>query len=409
MNFKLSTHPKSKQWSDKNTIDINTVSLYTKKKYWFKCKDCPHHFYTCVGNFIRNSGNGCSYCASKLLCDCKICFNKSLASLEISKNLVDKTLNLKQIFKGTEKIFEIQCEKCNHISKKIPRKFHMCNYCNGSDLCMDKKCNSCFNRSFASIEKSKYWCDKNNKQPRELLKNNTKKFWFNCNKCHHLFKQRLSDITQKNTWCPYCANQKLCEDDKCIGCFNKSFASHPKSKYWSDKNDKNSRKIFLHSQYYGWFNCPLCSLEFKKRICYVTDSNSWCSDCSSTYLETSMKLVLRKLNIEYEDEKILKLSNRKWLRYDFYLPKYNLFIEMDGIQHFKYIKFFHKTKKKFRKDILRDVVKNYYALKNGYKILRISYLDDDYIENILSSCLRMNKNILFSNRKLYKKIYNLII
>lgn len=411
MSFKLSTHPKAKQWSDKNTISIDNISLYTKKKYWFKCKDCPHHFFTIVGNFIRNNGNGCHYCSSKKLCDCKLCFDKSLASHHLSKNIIDKSLDLKQIFKGTEKKFEIKCEKCNHTSKRRPNRFHMCNYCNGNSLCgLEIKCNICFKQSFASIEQSKYWSNKNIKNPGELMKNTMNKYWFDCDKCKHTFKQQLNDITQKGTWCPYCPNQKLCDNEKCIECFNKSFASYPKSKYWSDKNKKKPRQIFPQSnREYGWFNCPLCNLEFKKKINLVTTRNSWCPDCSSTHLESQMKLVLRKLNIEYEDEKTFKLSKREWLRYDFYLPQYNLLIEMDGIQHFKYTRFFHKNKEKFRKDILRDIKKNYYALSNNFKILRISYLDDDYIENILLSNFRMNKNILFSNRKLYKKIYNHII
>ena len=408
--YKLKDNVKSKQWSEKNNIDIDKVSLYSRKKYWFKCKDCSHDFLSIVCNFIRTDGNGCPYCNSKLLCDCKICYNKSLASNPLSKNIIDKTLQLNKIFKGTMKKYEIKCEKCHHISKRIPRTFHMCSYCNGKNLCLDNNCNHCLNRSFASNEKSKYWSNKNNQQPRELLKNSMKQIWLNCNKCRHIFKKRLNDISSKDSWCPFCVNQKLCRDEKCIECFNKSFASHPKAKYWSDKNKKQPREVFLQSnKTYIWFNCPICKLEFKKNIYNVTNRNSWCPDCSSTHLETCMKLVLRKLNIEYEEEKIFKLSKREWIKYDFYLPRYNLFIEMDGIQHFKYTHWFHKSKKKFRKDILRDIMKNYFALKNGYKILRITYLDDDYIENILLSCLRMNKNILFSNRKLYKKIYNHII
>ena len=155
--YKLKDNVKSKQWSEKNKIEIDKVSLYSRKKYWFKCKDCSHDFLSIVCNFIRSDGNGCPYCNSKLLCDCKICYNKSLVSNPLSKNITDKTLQLTKIFKGTMKKYEIKCEKCKHISKRIPRRFDMCNYCNGKSLCLENNCNNCFNRSFASNEKSKYW------------------------------------------------------------------------------------------------------------------------------------------------------------------------------------------------------------------------------------------------------------
>ena len=35
-----------------------------------------------------------------------------------------------------------------------------------------------------------------------------------------------------------CTINKLCNDDKCKDCFNKSFASHAKADYYSNKNLK---------------------------------------------------------------------------------------------------------------------------------------------------------------------------
>jgi hypothetical protein len=34
-----------------------------------------------------------------------------------------------------------------------------------------------------------------------------------------------------------CNSKQLCDNLECKICFEKSFASHEKSKYWSDKND----------------------------------------------------------------------------------------------------------------------------------------------------------------------------
>jgi len=40
--------------------------------------------------------------------------------------------------------------------------------------------------------------------------------------------------------------------------FERSFASHPKSKYWSDKNDVLPRNVFKSARKKYKFNCPNC-------------------------------------------------------------------------------------------------------------------------------------------------------
>lgn len=49
---------------------------------------------------------------------------------------------------------------------------------------------------------------------------------------------------------------------------------------------------------------------------------------------------LQLLNIEYEKQKtfdtLINPKTNKKLRFDFYLPSYNLLIEFDGEQYFKY-------------------------------------------------------------------------
>ena len=89
-----------------------------------------------------------------------------------------------------------------------------------------------FGKSFASHEKSAFWSSKNEKKPEEVYKSSSKKYWFLCNECKHQFEGSLSDINT-GCWCPYCSNKKLCENIECKICFNKSFACHEKSKYWS--------------------------------------------------------------------------------------------------------------------------------------------------------------------------------
>lgn len=107
--------------------------------------------------------------------------------------------------------------------------------CSTKKLCDDENCKTCFKKSFASNPRSKYWSDKNMLNPRQVFRAATKKFIFDCNICNHEFLASLNAIS-KGTWCIYCANQKLCNDPECDACYEKSFSSHTKSLYWSDKN-----------------------------------------------------------------------------------------------------------------------------------------------------------------------------
>ena len=80
--------------------------------------------------------------------------------------------------------------------------------------------------------------------------------------------------------------------------------------------------------------------------------------------------------------KNLKGIGKKSLSYDFYLPDYNLFIEYQGIQHYKPIDFFG-GEKSFKNQQKNDELKRMYAKKNSIELLEISYIDFNNIEQIL--------------------------
>jgi hypothetical protein len=85
-----------------------------------------------------------------------------------------------------------------------------------------------FERSFASHPRANCWSDKNEENPRNVFKSSGKKIWFDCDKCCHDFDKSLANVTNGGGhWCSYCANQKLCKNEECKTCFDKSFASHP--------------------------------------------------------------------------------------------------------------------------------------------------------------------------------------
>ena len=104
--------------------------------------------------------------------------------------------------------------------------------------------------------------------------------------------------------------------------------------------------------------------------------------------ENKIKKFLTEKNINYEPQySFSSCKNKVKLRYDFYLPKYNILIEYDGIQHFKPVDFFG-GEKTFKETLKSDNLKNLYAKKNNVPLLRISYSKINEIDSILENYLR---------------------
>lgn len=81
------------------------------------------------------------------------------------------------------------------------------------------------------------------------------------------------------SFCPFCSNQKLCDNLNCKYCFNKSFESHEKYIYWSDKNLVKPRQVTKRTAHKYIFNCNICNHEFL--ISPDKISKSWCPYCSN--------------------------------------------------------------------------------------------------------------------------------
>ncbi len=134
-----------------------------------------------------------------------------------------------------------------------------------------------FEKSFASHERSKYWSTKNTGSPTDYALNSHKKCWFDCD-CGHSFESTLLNINKGNNWCPYCYNRKLCGN--CVSCFNKSFASHPKSIHWHTDNTCNPEEVLKGSEKKFYFICDKCPHKLYISLKKISSQDRWCSYCS---------------------------------------------------------------------------------------------------------------------------------
>lgn len=126
-----------------------------------------------------------------------------------------------------------------------------------------------------------------------------------------------------------------------------------------------------------------CGKEFEINASYHL--NGGICDCERENLskgEFEIYKILKNNEIEFfYNKSIDSCKNSNSLRFDFYLPKYKVFIEFDGKQHYQPIKWFGGEKSyEYLKKC--DNIKNNWCYQNNFELIRISYKDN--IENKLN-------------------------
>ena len=116
-----------------------------------------------------------------------------------------------------------------------------------------------------------------------------------------------------------------------------------------------------------------------------------CPICTISKGENEINKWLFNHNIAFEQQKtfdnLYGIGGGR-LRYDFFLPDYNMLIEYNGIQHEKPVDFGAKGKSfsenQYNKQKENDEIKRQYANQNDITLLEIWYYDFDRISEILS-------------------------
>lgn len=91
--------------------------------------------------------------------------------------------------------------------------------------------------------------------------------------------------------------------------------------------------------------------------------------------------LFRRGGIQFEREvsfEDLQGKKKTLLRFDFGIfrnGKLLCLVEMDGIQHYQFVPYFHKTTSNFKKQQERDRRKNSYCLMHKIPLIRIPYWD----------------------------------
>ena len=116
---------------------------------------------------------------------------------------------------------------------------------------------------------------------------------------------------------------------------------------------------------------------------------SGCPNCKLSKGEERIQFLLKNIEFVIQktyDDCLSPIGSK--LKFDFYLPEYNMCIEYDGRQHFMPVKYFG-GEEQFTKQKINDNIKNNYCKLNNINLLRIPYYDYDNIEVILREKLNI--------------------
>ena len=175
---------------------------------------------------------------------------------------------------------------------------------------------------------------------------------------------------------------------RCFSCYGTPKKNNQKFQLESDRI--HSSEYSLIGEYLGANKKvkllhKICGKEFSC-ISFLHLKGSKCSYCYNSKGENKISDFLNHNNIDFEKNKSFdgcKFKNK--LRFDFYLEKYKICIEYDGVQHFDSIEWFGGEKSLIEYKI-RDEIKNKWCLDNNINLIRISYKEniEDKLKDIVN-------------------------
>lgn len=399
----------NKYWDwEKNDLNPYLIYKHSSNKVWILCDKTDYHdvYKTTSDHFV--SGARCGYCGNL-----KVHPKDSFAQWLIDTygdNALEKywspknKINPWEIKPGSRKKVWILCQNKEYHNDNggyevVCNDFKnggRCPYCHNFKVHPKDSFGQWLIDTYGYEAIKRYWSPKNTVNPFDIAPNSNKKVWMLCqNKKYHNDNGGYlvtPNAFKQNSRCPYCIHN--CGRVHCKDSFGSLYPE--KAKYWSKTNKKSPYEVAPYSNKKYKFICEKCGEEFKKILNDLNrkDKGVICSNCSSSQLEQSTKKVLDKYNIEYIREyyyENLLSDKRIFLRFDFYLPNYNLLIECQGQQHIKRAKGW-QTEESFKRQQIYDKRKKDYCKKNNIKLLEIWYYEIDNIEEILLEKLQIENN-----------------
>ena len=127
----------------------------------------------------------------------------------------------------------------------------------------------------------------------------------------------------------------------------------------------------LISEYKGLDHPVLIKHEDCGFIYKCSARHTACPKCKGSNGEKQVRQWLKKNNFNFIEQYQVKINDHL-LRFDFYLPDYDIYIEYQGKQHYEPVDLFG-GEAQYQKQVLYDILKRKWA---GNKLIEIKYTDD---------------------------------
>ncbi|WP_048016406.1 zinc-ribbon domain-containing protein [Rossellomorea marisflavi] len=195
------------------------------------------------------------------------------------------------------------------------------------------------------------------------------KIYLRCCKCEKL--QSDKDVKSANSYTKLNKSKDgFHKDFECQYC-NSLEVKYPKIAFeWDyERNEGSPSDYKKGSRYKAYWICDQ-GHKWRTSINTRTTNQTSCPECTSSKGEKTIGNTLRKMKVKYLAEYPVSL-NGKIRRFDFYLPKYKVYIEVHGKQHFQ-----DAFTRSVEDQKTIDQFKQRYAETNGHYIM-VDYREHD--------------------------------
>lgn len=364
-------------------LDLSFVGTTQIKGNTHVLFQCPNHIEKGVQSKIwskfKRSKYGCKYCAGKG-------WSTEDFKAYIAKN--NPTIEVIGEYAGDASHIKCRCRRCNRIWSPIAhniKRGSKCTVCSFQDMGLRKRA------SFEDVQ-NKIWQAQPNINIIGDYHGTHKKVHCKCTVCGTEWEAMPSNLIRLNTGCPICKQKDLIQ--------NLRWSQHE-----VDEMLRSRRPDVILKSNYNTFNdkmicyCAEHGVTYQQSLARLLEGHRGCQACQKkSNGEIRLRTFLDQIGISYEPQKSFEdCKHVKVLKFDFYLPEYNIAIEYDGEGHYKPIDFAGKgplwAKEQFLLNQKRDAIKNNYCDNNNIMLIRIPYFEYDNMETYLINQLKSRISI----------------
>lgn len=219
----------------------------------------------------------------------------------------------------------------------------------------------------------------------EYVSNNTK-IKLKCNRCGNIiYKAPVKMTGRAKEGCYICSGKNRYKDRN----------------YLQKEVDKKYPDQFIILGEYTTSKTPILVKRITcSHVYYISPDNllrgKGCPKCSirqSSYMDIVESYLSNHMITYIKEARFPDCKNIRTLPFDYYLPDYNMCIEVDGEFHFNNNSKDLNLQSNYHEVSKRDNIKTAYCINNNIRLLRLPYYDKDIFTSILNQELNVNTEI----------------